>query len=82
MKYFATFSANNGSTYLPKAWEYTNKAKAISEIKAAVVGSHYNRCGNKSTYMVTDNDGVVVAAGALHDCGWWSVDHDIIGCKF
>ena len=31
MKYYATFIANNGNTWLQTPWEYTNKAKAILE---------------------------------------------------
>lgn len=81
MTYFATFTANNGSTYLSQSWLYTNKAKAISEIKAAVKGNHFRQTGNVSSYIVTDGDGIIVAAGKLHDCGRWTIDHEAIGWK-
>lgn len=81
MKYFATFTANNGSTYLSQSWLYTNKAKAISEIKAAVRANHFRQTGNTSSYLVTSGDGIIVAAGKLHDRGRWIIDHESVGCK-
>lgn len=72
MKYYATFTANNGSTYLNTPWEYTNKAKAIREIRATLRCEHFQQTGNKSTYEVYDEKGNTIARGSLNDKGWWS----------
>lgn len=81
MKYHAYFSANDGSTYNVEPYEYTNKKKAIASIKRIVRANHFQQSYNRSRYSVLDENGIYVAVGALHDCGWWSVDHDIIGTK-
>lgn len=75
MKYYATFNANNGSTYSSTAYEYTNKQKAIADIKSIVAAEHFKQTGNRSTYSVTDETGQEVAAGTLHGFGRWSVDN-------
>jgi hypothetical protein len=69
--YIATFSANNGSTYLPNGWTYTNKRTAIREIRAAVWAEHFCQPYNYSTWGVKDESGQVVAAGALYGFGRW-----------
>ncbi len=79
MTYYASFFANNHSTYNAQAYEYTNKRQAIAAIKAIVAGEHHQQTGNVSTYYVTDANGIYVAAGALRDNGRWTIDHDIIG---
>lgn len=76
--YTATFYANNGSTYLPNGWEYTNKRKAISEIRAAVAGEHFRQPYNRSTYEVRDENGRVVAAGVFCGRGFWINSRDLI----
>lgn len=52
MKYFAEFTANNGSTTISEPYEYTNKATAIKEIKSIVRGEHFHQPYNSSKYIV------------------------------
>ncbi len=75
------FSANGGSTYNTEPYEYTNKREAIASIKAIVASEHFQQSCNVSSYYVVDANGIYVAAGYLHDKGWWTVDHDIIGTR-
>lgn len=71
--YYATYRANGGSTYSTQPYEYTNKKKAVADIRRIVKGNHYQQKGNVSSYAVTDEDGVTVAAGELHgDTMWWT----------
>lgn len=79
MRYFASYSANNGSSYNNAPYEYTNKAKAIKDIKSIVRGNHFHQHGNSSKYLVWDEDGTIVASGRFNDNGWWSVNEDEIG---
>lgn len=72
MKYYATFTANNGNTWQQKPWEYTNKRKAIREIRATLRSEHFQQTGNKSTYEVYDEKGNTITRGSLNDKGWWS----------
>lgn len=72
-KYYTTYKANGGSTYSTQPYEYTNKKKAVADIRRIVKGNHYQQKGNVSSYAVTDEDGVTVAAGELHgDTMWWT----------
>lgn len=68
-KYFASFTANNGSTYLPKAWEYTNKNKAIKDVISSCMANHLNKQCNISKWRVDDESGVTIASGEIHDFG-------------
>lgn len=66
-KYFATFSVNRGQTYVPRenAWENTNKAKAIKDIREGAegqVGGMHN-----CVWSVEDENGKVVAEGGRHN---------------
>lgn len=81
MKYYATFSANNGNTYNESPYVYTNKRKAVAEIRSIVDGEHFRQVGNTSRYAVRDENGIYVAVGSIHDRGWWSVNHDVIGTR-
>lgn len=69
--YYASFSANNGSTYTPNGWEYTNKQTALREIRAAVWAEHYQESYNQSTYEVKDETGRTIYAGAVRGFGHW-----------
>lgn len=81
MKYYASFSANNGSTTLSEPYEYTNKAKAIKDIKEIVRGEHFKQPYNRSSYTVWNSNGLIIASGSLNDKGWWSVYEHEIGTK-
>lgn len=79
MKYFAEFTANNGSTTISEPYEYTNKATAIKDIKSIVRGEHFRQPYNSSKYMVWDSEGEIIASGYIHDNGWWSINEYEIG---
>lgn len=79
MKYYASFSANNNSTFPSEPYEYTNKAEAIKKIKKIVRGNHFWQRFNRSSYVVWTSNGVIIASGSINDLGWWSVDKDAIG---
>lgn len=79
MKYFARFTANNGNTYNKEPYEYTNKRKTIVDIKHIAEGNHSYQKGNTTRYCVWDENDICVAAGAIHDLGWWSKDTDAVG---
>ena len=79
MKYYATFTANNGSTYTREPYEFTNKEKAITTIKSLMKAEHFAQLCNKSTYCVWDENDKCVAKGALYDKGRWVKDEDAIG---
>lgn len=81
MKYYASFSANNGSTILSEPYEYTNKAIAIKDIKRIVRGEHFQQPYNRSSYTVWDSNGLIIASGSLNGKGWWSVYEHEIGTK-
>lgn len=78
-KYYAIFSANNHSTYPSEPYAYTNKAEAIKSIKKIVRGYHFWQPFNRSSYIVWNSTGVIIASGCINDLGWWSVDKDAIG---
>lgn len=77
--YYASFSANNGTTEIRTPLEYTNKRSAIRDIKSLVRGNHFHQPYNSSKYMVWDEDGTIIASGYLNDNGWWSVNEYEIG---
>ncbi len=79
MKYFASFSANGGSTYSNEPYEYTNKKESIKSIKAIVKGNHFHQPCNRSKYMVWDENNIIVASGYLNDNGRWSINYDELG---
>lgn len=67
MNYYARFRANHGAVYNVHPYVYTNKQKAISEIREIVKANHYQQYGNVSYYEVYDDYGNPVASGSLHD---------------
>lgn len=79
MKYYASFAANNHSTFPCDLYEYTNKKEAIKSIKKIVRGNHFWQRFNSTSYVVWNSDGVIIAAGSINDNGWWSVYKDAIG---
>lgn len=79
MKYYAKFYANNGSTYNKEPYECTNKRKAITSIKQIAYGNHFQQIGNCTSYYVWDENDICVAAGAIHDLGWWSKNAEAVG---
>lgn len=79
MKYYAEFTANNGSTYMANPIEDTNKAKLIRSIKYMVRGNHYQQPCNQSTYRVWDEKGKVVASGYVFGKNAWRVREEEIG---
>lgn len=79
MRYFASFSANGGSTYNNRPYEYSNKKVAIKDIRSIVFGNHFQQPYNTSRYMVWNDDGIIVASGYLLGNGQWSLNHDEIG---
>ena len=79
MKYFASFTANNGSTYNVEPYEFTSKAKAIKGIKAIVAGEHFQQPSNVSTYCVWNENGICVAQGILYDIKSWRRDDEAVG---
>ena len=81
MTYFASFKANNGSTYNVEPYEFTSKAKAIKGIKAIVAGEHFQQTGNRSSYCVWDENEICVAQGWLQDIGTWRRDKEAVGCR-
>lgn len=82
MKYFASFTANNGSTSNIEPYEFTNKAKAIKGIKAIVAGEHFLQTGNKSTYCVWNENEICVAQGTLNDIRTWRREDEAIGHNY
>ena len=82
MKYFASFTANNGSTSNIEPYECINKAKAVKSIRAIVAGNHFPQLGNRSSYCVWDENGICIAQGTLHDYGWWEKDREAIGRNY
>lgn len=72
MKYYATFSCDFGTYKTPEPLVFTNKAKAIRKIKAAIRGYHLGRLYCHSSYIVHDEDGNLIAAGALDNGRWIS----------
>lgn len=80
MKYFARFRVNNGSTYCTDAYEFTNKAKAVKAMKETVEANHFQQLGNRSSYEVWSEDGIIVASAVCCDHGLkWNIRHDEIG---
>lgn len=79
MKYYASFSANNGSTSNMEPYEYTNKKEAIKDIKSIVKGNHIFQPYNSSKYLVWDSNDKIVASGYINGNGWWSINEDEIG---
>lgn len=71
-KYFASFSANGGSTYSNKPYEYSNKKEAIRSIKSILRSNHFRQPYNTSRYTVWDENNILVASGSLNGNGWWS----------
>lgn len=61
MKYFANFSTNNG-TRLEKDLESTNKKELAKEISLIARGNCLE--GNEFSWLVYNEKGIVVAAGA------------------
>lgn len=82
MTYFASFTANNGSTSNTKPYEFASKAKAIKDIKAIVAGEHFPQQGNKSSYCVWDENEICVAQGSLYGCGQWRKDEEAVGHNY
>lgn len=80
MKYFARFRANNGNTYSAGAYEFTNKQKAVKAIRESVEANHYQQYGNRSSYVVWSEDGIIVASAVCCDNNLrWYIRHDEIG---
>lgn len=80
MKYFASFTANNGNTWNREPYEFSNKQEAIKTIKEIAKGNHFCASGNESTYRVWDENDICIAAGTL--LGFrqqWQVDKEKIG---
>lgn len=82
MKYFASFKANNCSTYNVEPYEFTNKAKAIKGIKAIVAGEHFQQPGNWSSYCVWDENEICVAQGTLNDIRTWRRNDKAVGHNY
>lgn len=82
MKYFASFKANNGSTYNVEPYEFTSKAKAIKGIKAIVAGEHFQQPSNVSTYCVWDENEICVAQGTLNDIRTWRRNEEAVGHNY
>lgn len=64
-KYYATFTVNYGQTYTPTHLEYSNKAKAIRNVREIAEGQ-VNGTQNCNWY-VFDNSGKTVASGGRCD---------------
>lgn len=80
MKYFARFRANNGSTYSAEAYEFTNKQKAVKAMRESVEANHFQQHGNRSSYEVWNEDGIIVASAVCCDHNLrWYIRHDEIG---
>lgn len=82
MTYYASFTANNGSTSNAEPYEYTSKAKAIKSIKAIVAGEHFQQTGNQSTYCVWDENEICVAQGTLSDIRTWRRNEEAVGHNY
>lgn len=73
MKYYASFSANGGSTYcLPV--EFTNKTKALRYIRERVWAEHFQQSYNRSSYVVKDENHNTIFYGAIIGMGKWVKD--------
>lgn len=66
MKYFASFRANNGSTFPRRAFEYSNKKEAIKDIRERVLGEHFWGGSSISEYTVWDENGICVDSATLY----------------
>lgn len=65
MRYFADFSANNGSTSNSKSYEFTSLSEAKKTIKEIVKGNHFQQTGNISRCDVRNEEGETVWAGYM-----------------
>lgn len=63
MKYFASYTTNNGSTYNGKPFEYTNKREAIKSIREIARGETF--AGNHGCVTVKDENGETVYEGRV-----------------
>lgn len=63
--YYAYFGANNA--FNSKAYKYTNKAKAIKEIRAIAKGNHL--AGDFAEWYVKDESGQIIASGTITPSG-------------
>ena len=83
MKYYASFTANNGSTYSVGAYEFTNKKKAVKAMREIVEANHFQQYGNCSGYTVWNKDNIIVMSATCLDHNLrWSVDNELIGVHF
>ena len=64
-KYYASWSANNGSTYGDAV--YASKRKAISEVREICKGNTFQQPNNVSRWEVTDETKTVIAAGYIYN---------------
>ena len=66
MKYYANFSANNG-TSLATPYEGTNLKEIIRDIRGTAEGERFP--GNTCAWWVTDEEGRTVAEGGMNQYG-------------
>lgn len=68
MKYYGTFSANNGSTCSMEAIEFANKKDANDTMREIALGNTFQ--GNSCTWSVTDENNRTVFQGSYNPgCG-------------
>ena len=79
--YYVDFTANNFSTYNKESYVFTNKKEAIKLIKGIIRAEHFHQKYNSSTYIVYNEQDIIVAKGSYNDNGWWVIDKDDIGTK-
>lgn len=63
MKYLANYTTNNGNTYNPNPFEYTNKREAIKSIREIARGETF--AGQHGSVTVTTEDGAIVYEGRV-----------------
>ena len=68
MKYFASFFANNGTTFCDEV-AFTSKRKAIAWARGAMAGEHFCQPCNDSNWDVYDETGKLVACGGMYGYG-------------
>lgn len=61
MKYYAHWSANNGTTRAPKGAQFDNKKKALKWARECALGNRFY--GNNAIWTITDQNDEIVYQG-------------------
>ncbi len=77
--YYTIFSANRGHNGNTRAYVFTNKKKAIDQIKSITKGSHFQTKDNQSWYMVYDENEIIVEFGSVTGFGKLTINHGATG---